>query len=303
MPSYETLPRGRILPPTNPMRVGMDEGKLAELAESIRLRGILFPLLVTPATYEHARGSGAIADTAVPEVYSQNPCYEIIDGHRRWVASGMVGLADLPVRIFDNVEECRYAIMLEATSCHEDFSPYEEGVQFLELAEKYSWNMDQLTRHFGKSEAYINERVRLIQGFPDVSELVRERKITWAQARIIMKVPRPERRAYLLEQAGTHGASTRNLTVMVDQWRSEDQLAAGGPKLHTPEHGQPIVHVVEQRCLWCDRADDQANMIQTPMHSYHHRDLVAFLRDSGVNRQSPTIPQRTPGNAESADTR
>ena len=262
MPQLLTVKRTELIEPPQPLRVAMDEQKLAELADSIRRRGIILPLRVRVV-------EGG---------------YEIVDGHRRYVASGMAGLAEIPVSVSVAEEGDHFGEMLDANTCREDVTAAEEGLQFLQCAERYSCSVDQIMRAFGKSEDYINQRVSLVQKFTDLVNPVAERRINWSQARQIMRCTDEAHRAYLVDQAETHGATARTLTYMVDQWKSAALVAAGGAPVHTPEHGQPVVVASNPKCVWCTRDDDPANIVQVPVHSYHRRDLESFLDRVGVNR-------------------
>jgi ParB family transcriptional regulator, chromosome partitioning protein len=265
VPQLMTVKRSLLREPPQPIRVAMDESKLAELADSIRRYGIILPIAVT----------------------SVESGYEIVDGHRRYVASGMVGLSEVQVVVFDSVDDAKFGMMLDANICREDITAAEEGLQFLQVAEVRGWGVEKIMEHFGKSEDYINQRVSLVQKFPDLVGPVAERRINWSQAKQIMRCTDANHRAYLVDQAETHGATARTLTYMVDQWKSQALVAAGGAPVHTPEHGQPVVVAVNPKCTWCTRDDDPANIVQIPVHSYHRRDLETFLDRVGINRPAP----------------
>lgn len=284
MPRLVTIQRNQLIEPPHPIRVAMDATKLEELAASIRRYGIVLPLAVTPngadrgAEGDTASGKRGVASDAAPTLY------EIIDGHRRYVAAGIAGLAEIPCNVFDSVEDAKFGIMLDTNICREDITAAEEGIQFLQIAELRGWGIDKLCAFFGKGEDYINARVALVEKFPDVVPAVTERRITWAQAKAVMRCPDPKWRAYMLEQAETHGASVRTLTYLVDQWKSQQNIDAGAPAVHTPAHAVEVVPVANPKCLWCTRDDDPSNIVQLPVHSYHRRDLESFLDRTGVNR-------------------
>jgi len=282
MPTDLVVPRGLVVAPSQPMRMSMSDEKLLELESSIRRHGILQPLLVTPtdaSAWDDACANGA---PLLRGYASTGGHLEIIDGHRRYVAGARANVEMLPVRVFTNVEDARYAMMLDATACHEDFTAAEEGVQFLELAEKHHWNEEQLCQHFRRSEDYINERVRLVQEFPDLFPAVSERAINWSQAKAIMRCKDKGKRAYLVEQASTHGASARTLTYMVEQFKTDELLSQGKPAMHTPEHARFFTPAENPRCVYCSRDDDPSNITTVPVHSYHVRDLTTVLERIGL---------------------
>jgi ParB family chromosome partitioning protein len=238
----------------------MDDDKLAELADSIKRHGVLLPLVVIP------KENG----------------YEIVDGHRRYLACKLIGLEMIPVRVFRDAAAAKWGMMLDANMMREEVTAAEEGVQFLDLAEKENWTMPQLCHFFGRSEAYINDRVQLVRDFPDVMPHVAGRDMNFSQAKAVMRCPNTMWRAYLCEQATKHGASARTLSEMVEQWKlAQVQQAVQQP---AGDGGGPVLvqEPPRQQCVWCQREDDQANIVHMDVHSYHVRDLVEFLRRTGA---------------------
>lgn len=284
MPKLMTVPRSHLIEPPEPIRVAMDTDRLESLAASIRRHGVVLPLVVTEVFFDVDHERSRKLQIAERKQGLQAVGYEIIDGHRRYIASGIVGLAELPVNVFANVADVKFGIMLDANIEREDITAAEEGLQFLEVADKRGWGIEQIMQHFGKGEQYVNERVRLVQEYPDVVKPVSERRINWSQAKAIMRCSDPAHRAYLIDQADTHGASTRTLTYLVDQWKTSINLSQGKPAVSTPIHGIPVAVASNQKCLWCTRDDDPSNIVQIPVHSYHRRDLEEFLERVGLNR-------------------
>jgi ParB family chromosome partitioning protein len=264
--------------------MGMDEAALAELAESIKRHGLLFPLIVVPAHFTAANGELAPPIEGRPPAEVLLLRWEIVDGHRRYVAAGLAGLDELECKIFPTLEDAKFGVMLDANTCREDVTAAEEGLQFVELADKRGWSMPQMQKYFGRSESYINERARLVKDFPDVFQRVAAREVNWSQAKAVMRCPDAQWRAHLLEQATVHGASARTIISQVDLWKSMELAKAGAPAVHTPEHGIAPVMPERPRCLYCTRDDDPGNLTTVPVHTYHLRDLKDFLERVGLNR-------------------
>jgi len=282
MPETRIIPRSQLLEPPLPIRMGIDEQALGDLADSIKRHGLLHPLIVVPA---HVMDSPELrAVTSAEEMKPQIVKYqwEIVDGHRRYLASLIAGLEQLECKVYDTLDDAKFGVMLDANMMRQDLSPAEEGVQFLELAESRGWSMPQLMRYFGRSEAYINERVTLVKQFPDVFKVVAERGINWTQAKAVMRCPDPNWRAYMLDQAVTHGASSRTIVNLVDQWKTLQLAKQSQPAVHTTEHAVIIQQSDRPKCTWCRRDDDQQNFITLPVHSYHVRDLTDFLKRTGI---------------------
>jgi ParB family transcriptional regulator, chromosome partitioning protein len=255
VPKFKTVPRSALLEPPTPLRLAMDEGKLAELAQSIAEFGLMQPICVTP----------------------KGDKFEIIDGHRRYMATGQLGLQTVAVAIFDNVEEAKWGMMLHANIMREDVTAVEEGTQFIQLSEQQGWSIEQLMKFFGRSESYINERAELVSKFPDICEHVSRRVLSWPQAKAVMRCKDANHRAYLIDQAIRCGVNARNLNVMVEDFKRQSRLNAniGVPVPASEVYVMPEIELA--RCVLCQRDDDQANMVMVPVHAYHKRDLEVLI--------------------------
>lgn len=262
-----------LLEPPVTLRAGMDDEKLHELAEDIKAHGVLQNLVVVTA----------------------NGKYEIVAGHRRYLASRLAGLVKVPCLIFEDLGEAKYAVMLAENGFREDVTAAEEGMFFLDLAEKHGWSEPQICHHVKRSADYVNDRVKLVRDFPEVMQRVAAREMNWSQAKAIMRCKNKTWIPYLIEQACLHGATARTLQQYVEQFRANELAAQGLPAPHTPEHSVVIPEAERVRCLWCQRDDDQVNLTNVSVHTYHLKDLTQFLRMSGVGiRPSPSASSDPP---------
>lgn len=282
MPETRTIPRAQLLEPPQPIRLGMDEQALGDLADSLKRHGLLHPIIVVPAHVYAANGEPADLSNPKETGSAIRWQWEIVDGHRRYIAAGIAGLEELECKVYETLEDAKFGVMLDANMMRQDLTPAEEGVQFLELADSRGWSMPQMMKYFGRSEAYINERVSLVKQFPDVFKVVAAREINWTQAKAVMRCPDVHWRAYMLDQAVTHGASSRTIVNLVDQWKTMQLAKQSQPAVHTPEHTVIAAQAEKPRCTWCRRDDDQQNLITLPVHSYHVRDLHEFLQRTGI---------------------
>jgi ParB family transcriptional regulator, chromosome partitioning protein len=264
-----------LLEPPVPVRMAMDETKLHELAEDIKKRTVLQNLVVVTSDGK----------------------YEIIAGHRRYLAARIAGLSKLPCLIFEDLADAKYAVMLSENGFREDVTAAEEGAFFLDLAEKHGWSEEQICHHVDRSANYVNERVKLVREFPEVMKHVAARELNWSQAKAIMRCKILRWQPYLLEQAITHGATAKALGYMVDQFQVQESLGAATPAPHTAESAPVFIEPDKARCVWCQRNDDQGNVTQIPVHNYHVRDLTEFLRATGVHQRSPASPPTDPAAA------
>lgn len=277
MPTPKIVPRAMLLEPPEPLRCAMEDDELQELVDSIKRLGILEPLLVMPR-YQNCQGEfQAERDPGMGELNAKPSKYEIVDGHRRYIASGRAGLEEIPVMIFEDSEDAKHAIMLDATQCHVKATPFEEGVQFLELAEKHRWSMTDLMHRFHRSEDYINDRVDAVRKDARVAAALRDRAITLGQAKEILKQKSEPERLYLLEQAAVHGATIRSLTVMRQHQDADARIAQGILAPHTPPAAVPPVAVEKPVCVWCHKGDDPENLRTIQVHWYHREVTISVV--------------------------
>jgi ParB/RepB/Spo0J family partition protein len=261
-----------LLEPPIAVRASMDNNKLSELAEDIRRHGVLQNLVVVTSDGK----------------------YEIIAGHRRYLAARIAGLVAVPCLIFDELAEAKYAVMLSENGFREDVTAAEEGMFFLDLAEKHGWSEEQICHQVGRSADYVNERVKLVREFPVLMQAVAARELNWSQCKAIMRCKNPKYIPQLIEQAHVHGASARTLSHMVDQYKFQDSMAAGNAPAASPGFAPVFIEPAKQRCVWCSRDDDQPNVTTIAIHSYHVKDLTEFLKGCGITSPSQASPPTGP---------
>lgn len=277
MPTLVHLSFDKLIPPPEPLRVAMGEAEMENLCESIKRVGLLQPLLVIPAWGDGPGTWRPAPDEKLGDNPAKPDCYEIVDGHRRYLAHERLKLATIMCLVFPDTAEAKFAMMLHANVCREDVTPYEEGVQFLELATKHEWPMDQLMQWFQQSEAYINDRVDIVRKDQAVAEAVRDRKVGLGQAKEVLKAADPQLRAVLLEQAAVHGATIGALRQMRHNWQREQAEAQGALPMSTPAWTEPESIISAQICLWCGRDENPYQIATLKIHQYELPDLKAVL--------------------------
>lgn len=151
-------------------RKDFDPDKLAELAESIKDQGVIQPLIV------------AADDTGEPP-------YIIVAGERRWRASRLAGLNQVPclLRRLDTLEMQQQALIENIV--REDLNAIEEAVAYEELAREYGITQDTLARALGKSRSAISNTMRLLQLPDSVQDYVRNGQLSAGHARTLLPLP------------------------------------------------------------------------------------------------------------------
>ena len=167
----ETLPLREIEPDPGQPRKTFDDETLAELSASIAEHGLLQPIAVRP------KPSGG---------------YLIVAGERRWRASRMAGLTEVPVIVKDVTDEQAMELALVENLQREDLDPVEEAAGIRELMTRCDLTQEQAARKLGKSRSALANSLRLL-GLPEtVLELLKSGFITIGHAKVVLGLPTPE---------------------------------------------------------------------------------------------------------------
>ena len=167
----ETLPLREIEPDPGQPRKTFDDETLAELSASIAEHGLLQPIAVRP------KPSGG---------------YLIVVGERRWRASRMAGLTEVPVIVKDVTDEQAMELALVENLQREDLDPVEEAVGIRELMTRCDLTQEQAARKLGKSRSALANSLRLLSLPETVLELLKSGFITIGHAKVVLGLPTPE---------------------------------------------------------------------------------------------------------------
>lgn len=146
-----------VEPKKDQPRKVFDQAALSELADSIAANGVIQPILVREA---------------------ENGMYTIVAGERRWRASKMAGLSEIPAIVMDVDELTASKIAMIENLQREDLNPYEEAMGYEELIRKYSLTQEEVASQIGKSRAAVANRLRLLDLPGEVLEMLTRREIT-----------------------------------------------------------------------------------------------------------------------------
>ena len=167
----ETLPLREIEPDPGQPRKTFDDETLAELSASIAEHGLLQPIAVRP------QPSGG---------------YLIVAGERRWRASRMAGLTEVPVIVKDVTDEQAMELALVENLQREDLDPVEEAAGIRELMTRCDLTQEQAARKLGKSRSALANSLRLLSLPETVLELLKSGFITIGHAKVVLGLPTPE---------------------------------------------------------------------------------------------------------------
>lgn len=152
--------------PLNPRKDFRDE-ELAELADSIRAKGLVQPILV--------RRDPAGAGT-----------FEIVAGERRWRASQKAGLHSIPVIVRDLTDKEVLELAIIENVQRADLNAIEEAIGYRDLVERFEYSQEQLSEIIGKSRSHVANTLRLLKLPDSVQSLVQEGRLTAGHARALI---------------------------------------------------------------------------------------------------------------------
>ena len=152
-------------------RKEFDDAALAELADSIAQHGVLQPLLVRPLI-----GGG----------------YQLVAGERRWRASRMAGLTEVPVVVRQMSDQEMMELALIENLQREDLSPMEEAEGYRTLMEGYSLTQEEVAQIVGKSRPAVANSLRLLALPNEIGEMVRSGELSAGHARALLAFPQEQ---------------------------------------------------------------------------------------------------------------
>lgn len=193
----------KIKPNPYQPRTEFDEAKLKELADSIRQYGVLSPLIVT--RHEEARDDGLVV------------FYELIAGERRFRASRIAGLREVPVviRTVEDGEREKLELAIIENLQREDLNAIDRARAFQRLAQEFKLNNAEIGRKVGRSREYVSNSLRLLALPPEIQNGLRTGAIYEGHARaLLMLEGRPEEMMTVFRDIAIRKLSVRDVEKM-----------------------------------------------------------------------------------------
>ena len=190
-----TLRLSEIEPePTQPRSI-FEHEPLEELASSIATHGLLQPIIVRNG---------------------KNGYYRIVAGERRWRASKMAGLAEVPVIIIEADDRKASELSLIENLQRENLNALEEAEAYKALIDEYDLTQEEVSSRIGKSRSAISNTMRLLNLPESVLQLIKEKKLTAGHARALLALNDSELICTIAEKAVAKALSVRQVEALVD---------------------------------------------------------------------------------------
>lgn len=187
------VPIDRITPNPRQPRSVLDPDKLTELAASIKLHGLIQPLIVT----ETVEG------------------FVLIAGERRWRASRLAGLEEVPVVVKETTPQDMLELALIENIQRADLNALEEAHAYRQLTEEFGLTHEAVADRVGKARTTVTNLLRLLALPPAIQTAVSEERISGAHARALLPLPTPEAQLAAMNQILKLNLSVRQTEALV----------------------------------------------------------------------------------------
>lgn len=183
----------KVEPNKNQPRKQFDEDSLLELADSIKLYGVLQPLLVL----------------------NKGNYYEIIAGERRWRAAKLAGIKEIPVIIREYTEREIVEISLIENIQRENLNPIEEAIAYKRLLEDFNLKQDEIAERVSKSRTAVTNSIRLLKLDEKVQQMLIDEMISTGHARALLAITDSQEQVNLANQVFDEKLSVRETEKLI----------------------------------------------------------------------------------------
>jgi ParB family chromosome partitioning protein len=211
-----------IIPSKYQPRKGFDEGRLTELANSIKEKGIIEPLIV------RKREGG----------------YELIVGERRWRAAQRAGMREVPVIVRDVTTAEAMELALIENLQREDLNPLEEAEAYKRLMEEFHYTQEELAKRIGKDRATVANAVRLLKLPQEIKAYLADESISSGHARTLLGLNSLEEQKMACAKVTKRGLSVRETERLVK--RLNVQRSKGDMDLKPPREEERNLGFLEE---------------------------------------------------------
>lgn len=183
-------------------RSKFDEGKLEELAQSIRTNGLVQPILLRRI---------------------QGGRYQLVAGERRWRASQRAGLRKIPSIIREIANEQLLPLALIENIQRQELNPVEEALAYQKLIQDYGLTQDELARQVSKDRSSIANHLRLLKLPTEVQQMLEDGRLSMGHARALLAIEHEDRLMNLAREVIANQMSVRETEKLVKQAASGDK--------------------------------------------------------------------------------
>ena len=242
--AFEVVSLDLIDDPKNPLRSDLTPESVAELVSSIRQWGIIEPLVVQ----------------------RKGQRFEVIAGHRRLVAAGIVGAVQAPCYIIDVSEEEAEFVKIHENMYREDILPGDQAEHFSGLMKNHKLTPLKIAKLIGKSDSYVTERLQILS-YPDpLREALDSKQIKFSVARALYRMKDINILKELLDYAVRSGITEDLATQWVND-RNKTLQHSADPNPTDPLNPDSTIYPEQfTECVYCTKACKLADAAIVYMH-------------------------------------
>ncbi len=208
--AFKQLPLHRVEPNPDQPRQDFNEDELQSLAESIRVHGVIQPLTVRET------GDGY---------------YQIIAGERRWRASRLAGLTEIPALVIEADDKTAKELALIENLQRQDLNSVEEALGYQSLMDDFGLTQEEAAERVGKSRSAVANALRLLTLDEKVLEMIRVGSITAGHARAILMLKSEKKQVEAAQKIANLGLSVRQAELLCKNMSQEQQEKKEEPVL------------------------------------------------------------------------
>ena len=197
---YKTLPLHKVEPNKSQPRQDFDEEELEALAESIRVHGVIQPLTVRQLDSGY---------------------YQIVAGERRWRASRMAGLTEIPAVVIEADDKKAMELALIENLQRQDLNPVEEALGYQSLMTDHGLTQEETSGRVGKSRSAVANALRLLNLTQPVLEKVRAGELSAGHARAVLSLKSEKKQQEAAQKIIALGLSVRQAELLCKNMSAE----------------------------------------------------------------------------------
>lgn len=205
---FQLLPLHKVEPNRSQPRQDFDEEELEALADSIRTHGVIQPLTVRQLDSGY---------------------YQIIAGERRWRASRMAGLSEIPAVVIEADDKKAMELALIENLQRQDLNPIEEALGYETLMRDYGLTQDETSQRVGKSRSAVANALRLLNLCPEVLEKVRSGQLSAGHARAVLSLKLEKQQKDAAQKIIALGLSVRQAELLCKNMGIEKEVIPEPP--------------------------------------------------------------------------
>jgi len=192
----------KVDPPTDAVRDLIDPEQVRELAESIRAQGLLQPILVRPS----------------------NGRYEVVAGHRRYLAHRLIGEVKIKALVKEMGDEEVFVIRAMENDQREDLNPIEKAKVYKRLKDKFGWSAGQISQKMGRSKPAVLRYLELLEIPDEFQSAVAKKKLAMSVALCLNQIPDEVTKKYYFTSAVENGVTLE----VAEAWVNDDRKTRAG---------------------------------------------------------------------------